>query len=118
MSSLRTPSVSSRPVATRAIALALSIVVGWFSVEVVWEQAEGVAHSEVSGAAADADGDTDTGPCPCLCACACEAMPVVLPTADEPPVGSDVPIFLTYRVGPAPVSRSTEPPFRPPRVPS
>lgn len=103
----------SRSLRSRALALGLLAVVGWSSIEVLWDQI-GPASATTAVAAADDQSYPDDD-CPCFCACACQAVHVVLPTPQEPGPDRLAHAFEPIAVAVAPPDRPVDPPYRPPR---
>lgn len=101
----------------RFVPLALTLLIGWSSVEVLWDREEAPVADAVAVGAADSEGDASSeDDCHCLCACDCRAVHVV-PTAvpQAPRMAEDLQPPELERPRMAPPGRSTEPPFHPPR---
>lgn len=105
---------NSRTAWSRMVALGLVLVVGWSSVEILWAEGEPTPAMEIAGAAADqASSEED---CPCLCACSCQPVHVVLAAPPEPGTGRATPEFETVPDVIAPMERSLDPLYPPPRL--
>lgn len=101
----------------RVLPLALTFLIGWTSIEVLWDR-DAAATADVV-ALADSDQERDASPeddCHCLCACECRAVHVVPTGVAQPPLTSH-PLMAGEQLASeaAPPDRGAEPPFRPPR---
>lgn len=92
-------------------------MVGWSSVEVLWEQT-GPASAATAVAATAEDPSDPEGDCPCFCACACQAVHVVLSGQEEPGRDRVTPTFELISDAAAPQESPADPPYHPPRIPA